>query len=186
MAERWKAWQLARNRQQDGGHQDELGQDWIMPENDDYATAAVVADKVAATELQAVDKCGRRVLIVFADAPEKWLLRWLPKAFRHCFAVLETSEAGCWIYLNPASHRLECTLWRFSSLFDPAAHYRARGHKCLWVTVPSDNLPRLRLGLASCVGVMKHLLGISAWWVVTPRGLHRYLMSRSKIYQKSS
>ncbi|RCK44217.1 hypothetical protein TH25_20160 [Thalassospira profundimaris] len=129
---------------------------------------------------------GRRVLVVFADAPDKWLLRLLPRAFRHCFAVLETGEAGCWIYLNPASHRLECALWRFSDVFDPAAYYRARGHYCLWVTVPSDNLPRLRLGVASCVGVIKHVLGISAWWVVTPRGLYRHLANRSKICQKSS
>ncbi|WP_157831831.1 hypothetical protein [Thalassospira marina] len=139
-----------------------------------------------AEDIYADQQGGRRALIVFSDAPDKWLLRVLPSSFRHCFAVLETGREGSWIYLNPASHQLECTLWQFSALFDPAAYYRSRGHRCLWVTLPKVREMRLGIGMASCVGVIKHLLGISAWWVVTPLGLYRYLESRSKIYQKSS
>ena len=176
----WETGQLAPFMLRNGALRDGAMRDGMIPQNDDGVEAAT------ATDLHQAPKNGRRVLIVFADAPDKWLLRVLPAAFRHCFAVLETGEAGCWIYLNPASHQLECTLWRFSALFDPAAYYRARGHRCLWVTLPRGALPRLRLGIASCVGVIKHLLGISAWWVVTPGGLYRYLVNKSKIYQKSS
>jgi hypothetical protein len=127
-----------------------------------------------------------RALIVFADAPDKWALRWLPAGFRHCFAVIATRESGQWIYLNPASHQLQCELWQFSALFDPAAYYREQGHNCLWVTLPDEGAQTVRLGMFSCVEVMKRLLGISAWYVLTPAGLHRYLVNKSKIYQKSS
>ncbi len=179
----WGTGQLAPFMPRNGALRDGVMRDGMTPQNDDDDNGDMTA---MATDLHQAQKIGRRVLIVFADAPDKWLLRVLPAAFRHCFAVLETGEAGCWIYLNPASHQLECMLWRFSALFDPAAYYRARGHRCLWVTLPRGPLPRLRLGVASCVGVIKHLLGISAWWVITPGGLYRYLVNRSKIYQKSS
>ncbi|WP_339779922.1 hypothetical protein [uncultured Thalassospira sp.] len=127
-----------------------------------------------------------RALIVFADAPDKWFLRWLPAGFRHCFAVITTGESGQWIYLNPASHQLQCELWQFSALFDPAAYYRGQGHCCVWVTLPDDAAKKVRLGMFSCVEVVKRLLGISAWYVMTPAGLYRYLVNRSKICQKSS
>ncbi|OSQ39789.1 hypothetical protein TMES_07575 [Thalassospira mesophila] len=127
-----------------------------------------------------------RALIVFSDAPDKRFLRWLPSGFRHCFAVIAAGENGQWIYLNPASHQLQCELWQFSALFDPAAYYRGQGHQCLWVSLPDDVAKKVRLGMFSCVEVVKRLLGISAWYVMTPAGLHRYLVNKSKIYQKSS
>jgi len=113
----------------------------------------------------------RDVLVVFADAPEKRLLRWLKPGFRHCFVLMSGGRAGEWICLDPQSHRVACDVWQYSVLFDPEAHYRARGFDCVWVSYPAEVPRRVRLGAFTCVEFVKRLLGISGFWIVTPHQL---------------
>ena len=84
------------------------------------------------------DAAMRDVLVVFADAPEKKLLRGLKPGFRHCFVVMSGARAGDWICLDPQSHRVACDIWQYSVLFDPEAYYRGRGFDCVWVSYPAE------------------------------------------------
>lgn len=113
----------------------------------------------------------RDVLVVFADAPEKRLLRWLKPGFRHCFVLMSGLRAGEWICLDPQSHRIACDVWQYSVLFDPESHYRARGFDCIWVSYPAEVPRRVRLGAFTCVEFAKRLLGISGFWIMTPHQL---------------
>ena len=125
------------------------------------------------------------VLVVFGDAPEKPLLRFLKPGFRHCFVLVSGARAGEWICLDPQSHRIRCETWCYSPLFDPASYYRAIGHHCVWADYPRSLPRKIRLGPMSCVEMIKRLLGIGGVWIVTPHQLYRTLVKRSESTEKS-
>ncbi|MHC8494448.1 hypothetical protein ACTU44_17290 [Thalassospira sp. SM2505] len=120
------------------------------------------------------------VLVVFADAPEKRLLRLLKPGFRHCFVLVSGLRAGEWICLDPQSHRVRCESWAYSPIFDPAAYYRSIGHHCIWAHYPHMVTRKARFGPMSCVELVKRLLGISAFWVITPWQLYRHMYAQSQ------
>jgi len=120
------------------------------------------------------------VLVVFADAPEKRLLRVLKPGFRHCFVLVSGVRAGEWICLDPQSHRVRCESWCYSPIFDPAAYYRGLGYHCIWARYPASITRKVRFGPMSCVELIKRLLGISAFWIITPWQLYRHLQQRSE------
>ncbi|MBC05951.1 hypothetical protein [Thalassospira sp.] len=115
------------------------------------------------------------VLVVFADAPEKRLLRVLKPGFRHCFVLVSGVRAGEWICLDPQSHRVRCESWCYSPIFDPAAYYRGLGYHCIWARYPASISRKVQFGPMSCVELVKRLLGISAIWIITPWQLYRHL-----------
>ena len=120
------------------------------------------------------------VLVVFADAPEKRFLGMLKPGFRHCFVLVSGLRAGEWICLDPQSHRVKCESWCYSPIFDPAAYYRGIGHHCIWAHYPQIVTRKVRFGPMSCVELVKRLLGISAFWIVTPWQLYRYLLQQGE------
>ncbi|WP_296992907.1 hypothetical protein [Thalassospira sp. UBA1131] len=120
------------------------------------------------------------ILVVFADAPEKRLLRVLKPGFRHCFVLVSGVRAGEWICLDPQSHRVRCESWCYSPIFDPAAYYRGLGYHCIWARYPASITRKVRFGPMSCVELIKRLLGISAFWIITPWQLYRHLLQASE------
>jgi hypothetical protein len=120
------------------------------------------------------------VLVVFADAPEKRILRFLKPGFRHCFLLVSGVRAGEWICLDPQSHRVRCENWCYSPIFDPCAYYRAMGHHCVWATYPQSVRRKTRIGPMSCVELVKRVLGIPAFWIVTPWQLYRHLQKSAE------
>ncbi|MCC9623944.1 hypothetical protein LPB41_19875 [Thalassospira sp. MA62] len=119
------------------------------------------------------------VLVVFADAPEKPLLKLLKPGFRHCFILISGQRAGEWICLDPQSHRIRCESWCYSPLFDPAAYYRALGHACIWARYPEQVSPRIRFGVMSCVELVKRVLDVRDVSVLTPWQLYRHLQGHN-------
>lgn len=115
------------------------------------------------------------VLVVFADAPEKPLLRVLRPGFRHCFMLVSGVRAGEWICLDPQSHRVRCESWCYSPIFDPYAYYQALGYHCVWAGYPQSVARKIRFGPMSCVELVKRVLGISGFWIITPWQLYRHL-----------
>ena len=98
------------------------------------------------------------------------LLRLLCRpGFRHCFAYTQLADACC-LVMDPRSNGLDVTI-RDTSAFPgvghvaPAHQHFQRGWR-----------PR---GLFTCVTAVKHLLGIRAWWIITPHQLYRYLQRRA-------
>lgn len=147
----------------------------VPPAQADVKAAANGADGGASWQSMLDDRWLDEVLVVFGDAPDKRTLRFLKPGFRHCFVLIAGTRAGDWICLDPLSHRLTCHIWRLSPMFDPAAHYRHLGQTCLWVKAPRHIARRSRIGLFTCVELVKRMLGIRGFWVVTPWRLYRHL-----------
>ena len=100
---------------------------------------------------------------------------FIKREFSHCYAVKWTISG--WVALNPALG--------FSELFvlesvDPDIRVALAGAKYTDIIRVSawrkTRTWRTPWPVAfTCVEQIKALLGISAWWVLTPRQLHKYL-----------
>lgn len=98
------------------------------------------------------------------------LLQWLLDAvcrpgFRHCFAYADLPHEMV-LVLDARANGLEAAV-HLAPTFRGLTH-TVRAKPCFqrgW-------RPR---GLLTCVTVVKHLLGIRAWWILTPHQLYRYL-----------
>jgi len=57
-----------------------------------------------------------------------------------------------------------------------------RDYNCYIYTVKHEDVQKINVmfGVATCVSIVKNMLGIRAWWIITPRQLERYIQNRGK------
>ena len=129
-------------------------------------------------------------LVVFCDPPpakktDPFTVRVLSafmrslfrRGYRHVFAMHPTVAGGTWIVIDPASTGL-VVMEVDQSFFDALRLDVSMGNAAVvraYVRTGGGVVPR---GLFTCVGVVKHLLGIRAAHILTPAQLYKYL-SRS-------
>lgn len=118
---------------------------------------------------------GRAAIAVFVDTVDAPWLKFLPRGFRHCLAVIE--DGSSWLLCDPMKDRMDLRLLDLPPGFDLARHYAEQGHNVL-VGQVAENLPRQGFALAplTCVAVVKRLLGVRAARVLTPYQLFRHLL----------
>ncbi len=120
---------------------------------------------------------GKIAVIAFTDARRPWWLRFFPKGFRHCFAVVR--DAGRWVVVNPMSHWTEISvLPEAADAADAQDVVRALADKNIRATVCAVAEPARRTlppTPFTCVEAVKRILGVRAPWVLTPAALARFL-----------
>ncbi|MDO8606942.1 MAG: hypothetical protein Q7R40_10430 [Phaeospirillum sp.] len=112
-------------------------------------------------------------LVAFSGHADQMWLRLLRPGFRHCFLVL--GSRGGWLCLNPLAHRMDIMVLPVEAGFDVSEWYRTQGLTVIEArlsTPPERAAPWRPL---TCVEVVKRVLGISAWNIVTPWQLYRYI-----------
>lgn len=119
----------------------------------------------------------RRALVVFTPGPRPWWLAWLDAEIGHCFVLAESRD--CWILLDPLAQSLEVSAFFRVSEEALAAHYRACGFRVIAVVL-ADPAKRLAPPLPyTCVEVVKRLIGLHSWRILTPYQLLRHLEKKS-------
>lgn len=114
-----------------------------------------------------------RALVVFSGQADQIWLRLLRHGFRHCFLVLGSS--GGWLYINPLAHRMDIMVLPVEPGFNASEWYRTQGLTVIETRLshpPERGTPWRPL---TCVEVAKRILGISAWNIITPWQLYRYI-----------
>ena len=117
--------------------------------------------------------------VVFTDSG-RWNL-WdiaTSKGFRHCFAV--RWDGFNWICVDPLGSWLEVQVMPYGHEDNVPQMMLELGHKVVYVRKQRKNKLILR-GLMTCVSIMKHLIGVNAYWVVTPKQLYNYLRKRNHV-----
>jgi len=94
------------------------------------------------------------------------------KKFRHCYAF--RWDGYNWIVVDALSQSLEVHILPFGQEVDLPKETLALGHQLVYFTKLRRGSFIFR-GLMTCVSTVKHLLGIRAWWIVTPKQLYNYL-----------
>ena len=116
--------------------------------------------------------------LLYRDVSPNWWWRGLKPGFQHVQAIRR--EGPYWLRVDPHIEFTDIELVR-SSL---PPHQLVPGTTCQRV-VALRRLQRLRvptiLAPATCVEQVKELLGIRAWWLVTPWQLFTYVRKREGV-----
>lgn len=136
----------------------------------------------AAEVLRALDKTVSvprllNALVVFTDACHLWSGRRLKAGFRHCF-VLVDKDSG-WLLLEPLAHHTDISVLAEVSGDEIGAFYRELGYRVVPTFVRNAERRPLPPSLFTCAEAVKRILGIRAWWIVTPFQLFKYLTKES-------
>lgn len=112
------------------------------------------------------------------DRRSERFLRWLIRltcrpGFQHCFAYkpIANPPNGLYLLVDPRSNGMNVMVATVPQILDDGydgvyyASYEVPDYQRGW-------RPR---GLLTCVSVIKHLLGVRAWWIITPHQLYRHL-----------
>jgi len=113
--------------------------------------------------------------VVFTDAPEMLLLRWMAPGFRHCFVLL--NDGRHWIAVDPLAACTEVEVLPLPADADVPGWYRERGHAVVRAALRRGLRRPAPFGPFTCVEAVKRVLGLHAPWVLTPRQLHRRLVA---------
>ncbi len=101
-----------------------------------------------------------------------WLIRLTCRSgFRHCFAYKGIPALPeVYLLVDPRSNGMRAGLATVAELHDgyEGVYHTAYG-------VPDYPRGWRPPGLLTCVSVIKHLLGVRAWWIITPHQLYRHL-----------
>lgn len=104
------------------------------------------------------------------DLPWLWVLR---RGFRHCFVILRANDK--WISIDPLAHKTEVGLHSLPSDFDLPSWLKNRGLTVIETDVrqaPKQSAPPM---LFTCVEMVKRILGMHDWRILTPWQLYRRL-----------
>jgi len=117
--------------------------------------------------------------IVFEHfSTRKWYNKYLKKGFAHCYALGLCEDT--WVIVNPTDAVLDIEL-RPVADYPTARAYVGEYAKIIRVEVslPSEH-SSWSFGVMSCVDVMKKLIGLKAWWIVTPWQLYKELSDEQR------
>lgn len=104
-----------------------------------------------------------------------WLIKRLMPMFQHCYTMQKTPGGAFWIIVNPKSAFTSVTIETVDDYPHPRL-YSGRESVILPVrTVVKEMQPRHTLCIFNCVEVVKSLLGIRDFWLLTPRQLYKRL-----------
>ena len=112
-------------------------------------------------------------LVVFSGQTDLRYLKFLKPGFRHCVVILKSHDR--WISIDPLAHMTRIDLHKLyadndlSSLLSESDLTVVPTYLREAALVPSPPM------LCTCVEVVKRILGIQCWHVLTPWQLYRYL-----------
>ncbi len=116
--------------------------------------------------------------IAFSSETELGFLYLLKKGYRHCFVVLEFDEVWCCI--DPLSTYCDVQVVLKKHVADLPLWLNFQGHEVLKAPIDRCCLRVRPFGFLSCVSIVKRVLGLRKWWIITPWQLKKYIHSYYK------
>ncbi len=124
------------------------------------------------------DQNPQKAWVVFSGNTELFWVRFLRPGFRHCYLVLH--DGTHWISLDPLASHMELTVHELPAEFDLPAWLAQQGQRI--VPAQMKRLKRAAPWSAlSCVEVIKRMLGIHKFTLLTPWQLYRYLAAQNNL-----
>ncbi len=112
-------------------------------------------------------------LVVFSGQTDLRWLKCLKPGFRHCFVLIRSRDS--WISIDPMAHMTRIDLHDLQ----PGQNLQEvlQEHGLTVIGTYLRDAPKVVAVpmLCSCVEIVKRILGIQAWRIVTPWQLYRYL-----------
>lgn len=105
--------------------------------------------------------------VCFCNDDDHWWSKFLHDSIKHCYVI--KPDNGRWLRherVKEGYHIYTGELFSINGII--VVKYRAKPCK------------RGLFMLNTCVGHVKQILGINAWWILTPYQLYRYLEKRNE------
>ena len=117
-----------------------------------------------------------RAFVVFEDNNGIAALRYILKPkYRHCWILLW--DGARWISMDPMANHIEVMTYNeIMDKMDLPAWLADRYTAVIEMPLRRDGEKELFFRWLSCVEIVKHYLGIKAFWVWTPYQLYNHLM----------
>ena len=102
------------------------------------------------------------------------LKQFLKKGYKHCAIHLLIN--GVWISIDPLLSGLKILVHDVRASFDMASHLKRAGYDIITLhnVKPAQNT-KIRWSIFTCVEVIKRILNIHHFFIITPDQLWRYL-----------
>jgi hypothetical protein len=112
--------------------------------------------------------------IIFSDDTDIRMLRLFRRGFRHCFMMVQSDDR--WLLIDPRSNKTDVHLLPHPKSFNFPRYYTEQGKTV--IKIPAIQTPHKILSPfpVSCVETLKRLIGLHAWWVITPYQLYKILL----------
>jgi len=121
------------------------------------------------------DRTQETALVVFSGTTDLAYLKLLKPGFRHCFVILRTPDR--WISIDPLAHMTQIGLHTIPNGPDLPLILQEHGLTVIETSLRDAPLATAPPMLCTCVEMVKRILGIQAWRVMTPWQLYKYLQS---------
>ena len=125
---------------------------------------------------------GSTAYVVFENNVTLWWLHILRKGYRHCKIYVQMSEK-IYLEVNPLSNQT----FIFLHFFENHAEFKKVIHKSCFIKtkIMQSELKSAPIGAFTCVEVVKRILGIHNFWIITPLQLYNFLIGcRKKVLTK--
>lgn len=116
--------------------------------------------------------------IVFSNDTDIPILKIFRRGFRHCFMIMQQNDR--WILIDPRANKTDVQLLPHPKSFNFPRYYLEQGKTVL--KIPTIKTPHKILSPfpVSCVETLKRLIGLHAWWVMTPYQFYKHLFQLQK------
>lgn len=121
---------------------------------------------------------GKQIWVVFSNDTDIGVLKLLRHGFRHCFALMQ--QDGRWIIVDPRSNQTDVQLLSHPRDFNFPRYFMEQGKTVLKIDRMDAPASILSPFPVSCVDTIKRIIGLHAWWVITPHQLYRTLLKRKR------
>jgi len=114
--------------------------------------------------------------VVFTKSSYKhWVMRLFNRQISHVYVMLKSTGGHFWHIINPHVNRLEVRA-EFVEDYPHPRQYAGVNAVIVPVRAYISDKPRWGLCFFTCVEVVKSVLGIKDFWIMTPWQLYKYLM----------
>ena len=117
---------------------------------------------------------GSTAWIVFSNDTDIRMLHLFRRGFRHCFMMMQQNDR--WILVDPRSNKTDVYLLPHPKSFNFPRYYTEQGKTVIKIPVIHTPSKILSPFPVSCVETLKRMIGLHAWWVMTPYQLYKYLL----------
>jgi len=109
--------------------------------------------------------------VVFVQSSNLRYLRWI-RGFKHCYVALDFGPRL--LILNPMEARTEAVIFEGGLYWPKVLAELSPGTTVL--KVPICEARGFSFGIFSCVELVKRVIGIKNWRIITPRQLYRRIL----------
>lgn len=114
--------------------------------------------------------------VVFTET-DLWFLKGLKRGYRHCAVFVQCGDS--FVFMDPRLTGVDIRVCAGASSVYDLAGLKDTTVQAARIIQRTDR--QIVPAIFTCVTIVKRVLGIKAWWVLTPYQLNKYIMKNRQV-----